>query len=104
MLESCAEFFHAAGVAPPDRVYFAFSFGPFIGFWLAFEAAARLGCLAVPGGGLSSEARVRAILDNQITVLCCTPTYAMRLAEDAAKEKIDLSSSRVRALMVAGDT
>src|SRR6266849_3018569 len=52
--------------------------------WL--DTAAKLGCLCLPGGGLSSAARLRAILDNEVTVLCCTPTYALRLAEVAAQE------------------
>jgi len=103
MLESWTEILRVAGVQPADRIYFAFSFGPFIGFWLGFEAATRLGCLCVPGGGLSSSARLRSILDNGITVLCCTPTYAIRLAEVAAKEQIDLTSARVRTLIVAGE-
>jgi phenylacetate-CoA ligase len=103
LVESWTQVLQAAGVQPADRVYFAFSFGPFIGFWLAFESAARLGCLCVPGGGLSSAGRLRAILDNRITVICCTPTYALRLAEAAAQEKIQLNRSAVRALIVAGE-
>ena len=103
LVESWTQILQAAGVQPSDRVYFAFSFGPFIGFWLAFESAARLGCLCIPGGGLSSAARMRAILDNGVTVLCCTPTYALRLAEAAAQEKIQLDRSSVRKLIVAGE-
>ena len=95
--------FEAAGVGPEDRVYFAFSFGPFLGFWLGFEAAERIGCLCLPGGGLTSAARLMAILDNEVTVLCCTPTYAIRLGQVASEEKIDLSRSKVRALIVAGE-
>jgi phenylacetate-CoA ligase len=103
MLESWTEILKVAGVSGADRVFFAFSFGPFIGFWLAFESAARLGCLCVPGGGLSSAARLRSILDNRSTVVCCTPTYAIRLAEVAAEEKINLAGSQVRILIVAGE-
>jgi phenylacetate-CoA ligase len=103
MVENWTQVLVAAGVGAADRVYFAFSFGPFIGFWLAFDAAARLGCLCIPGGGLSSAARLLAITQNQATVLCCTPTYAMRLAEAAAREKIDLAASTVRKLLVAGE-
>ena len=103
MVESWTEVLRAAGAQRADRIYFAFSFGPFIGFWLAFEAAARLGCLCVPGGGLSSAARVRAIMDNGVTMLCCTPTYAMRLAEAASEGKIELSAARVRTIIVAGE-
>lgn len=103
MVESWTEILQVASLGPEDRVYFAFSFGPFIGFWLAFESATRIGCLCLPGGGLSSVARVQAILDNGITVLCCTPTYAARLAEVAAEEKINLGSGKVRTLIVAGE-
>jgi phenylacetate-CoA ligase len=103
MLESWMEIFRAAGVVAGDRVFFAFSFGPFIGFWLAFESAARLGCLCLPGGGLSSAARLRVMMDNSATILCCTPTYAMRLGEVAVEEKIDVSASRVKTIIVAGE-
>jgi phenylacetate-CoA ligase len=103
MIESWTEVWRAVGAHPGDRVYFAFSFGPFIGFWLAFESATRLGCLGLPGGGLSSIARLRAILDNGASLLCCTPTYALRLAEVAAEEGISLRESKVRALIVAGE-
>ncbi|HMP81545.1 MAG TPA: AMP-binding protein [Verrucomicrobiota bacterium] len=103
MLESWMKIFREAGVRADDRVYFAFSFGPFLGFWTAFESAARLGCLCIPGGGLSSAARLRAMLDNNATVLCCTPTYALRMAEVARQEKIDLSAGSVKRIIVAGE-
>ena len=86
LLDNWAEVYRAAGVGPGDRLYFAFSFGPFLGFWTAYESAARMGALCIPGGGLSSATRLRAIFDNAANVLCCTPTtYAMRLAEVAAQ-------------------
>jgi phenylacetate-CoA ligase len=103
MVESWMEIFRAAGISASERVYFAFSFGPFIGFWLAFESASRLGCLCVPGGGASSIARIRAIMDTGITTVCCTPTYALRLAEAVVEEGIDLSKSKVRTVIVAGE-
>ena len=93
----------AAGVKRGDRIFFAFSFGPFLGFWTAFESAARVGALCLPGGGLSTAARLRAIFDHQASVLCCTPTYAVRLAEVAAGEGIDLTQSPVRLIIVAGE-
>jgi len=95
--------FRAANVTREDTIFFAFSFGPFIGFWLAFEAALKLGCRCLPGGGMSTAARVRAILDHRATALCCTPTYALHLAEVAAAEKIDLTVSNVKTLIVAGE-
>ena len=103
MCESWEEIFDSAGVSAGDRVMFAFSFGPFIGFWLAFETASRLGCLCLPGGGLSSAARLRLMRDNRANVLCCTPTYAIRLAEVAIAEKIETGSLGMKTIIVAGE-
>jgi len=103
MVQSWKEVYLAAGVGPGDKIYFAFSFGPFLGFWLAFDAGQQMGALCIPGGSLGSAARVKAILDNQATVLCCTPTYALRLAEIAQAEKIDLADLRLEKIIVAGE-
>ncbi|MEP0843973.1 MAG: AMP-binding protein [Phycisphaerae bacterium] len=103
MLDNWRRVYEASGVSGGDRVLFAFSFGPFLGFWTAFEAACRLGCLCIPGGGLSSSARLQAVMVNRVSVLCCTPTYALRLAEVAAADGLDLGESAVRALIVAGE-
>jgi len=86
-----------------DRAFFAFSFGPFLGFWSAFEATARYGMLTLPGGGMATTARLRFLLEHRATVVCCTPTYALHLAEVAAAEQLDLAKSDVRVLIVAGE-
>jgi phenylacetate-CoA ligase len=103
LLASWREVYRAADVQAADRVFFAFSFGPFLGFWTAFESAARLGCLCLPGGGLGTSVRLRALLDNGATVLCGTPTYVLRLGETAAALRVDLRQSRVRRIIVAGE-
>lgn len=95
----------AARVTAGDRVCFAFSFGPFYGFWTAFDAAVALGAHAVPAGGLSSAQRLSLIDAVRPTVICCTPTYALRLAEVAAAEHPAgwLATLGVRVLIVAGE-
>lgn len=103
MLDCWAQVYAAAGVVAGDRVFFAFSFGPFLGFWTAFEAAAQLDMMCIPGGGMSSPARLATIFDNDVTVLCCTPTYAIRLAEVAATSGFDMSRSKVSRIIVAGE-
>jgi phenylacetate-CoA ligase len=103
MIANWTRVYQAAGVGAGDRIFFAFSFGPFLGFWVGFEAAARVGCLAIPGGGMRSAARLRTIVETAATVLCCTPTYAIRLAEVAGEENIDLAAAKVRTLIVAGE-
>ncbi|HXD86800.1 MAG TPA: AMP-binding protein [Urbifossiella sp.] len=95
--------FPIMGLTPRDRVFFPFSFGPFIGFWSAFEAASRFGALVIPGGGMTSTARLRFLIEQEATVIFATPTYALHLAELAAAEGIDLAGSSVRMVVVAGE-
>jgi phenylacetate-CoA ligase len=95
--------FRIAGISADDRLFFPFSFGPFLGFWTAFEAGCRLGCLCLPAGGMSSAARLRFLLDNRATVVFATPTYALHLAEVARASAIDLPGSEARAVVVAGE-
>jgi phenylacetate-CoA ligase len=103
LLDCWIEKLSIGGIRSDDCFFFPFSFGPFIGFWSAFEAGQRNGCLCLAGGGMSSVARLRFLIDNRVTVVFCTPTYGLRLAEVAAQEGIDLRSSAVRALIVAGE-
>ncbi len=86
--------YRAAGVGAADRVFLAFSFGPFIGFWSAFSGAQELGAMVISGGSMSTEQRVRAIAELGATVLCSTPTYALRLAEVATQLEVELGSLR----------
>lgn len=103
ILDCWRQLFGLMGLSREDRLFFPFSFGPFLGFWAGFEGANRLGNLCIAGGGMSSQARLNLLLENQVTVVCCTPTYALRLAEVAAEQKIDLAASPVRAVLVAGE-
>ena len=93
----------AAQVTAKDVAMMAFSFGPFIGFWTANDALIRRGAMVIPGGGMTSQQRLRMILDHRCTVICCTPTYALHLAEVAKHSDIDLSSNQVSRIIVAGE-
>lgn len=103
MLNNWSEVYRVANVTNADSIFFAFSFGPFLGFWTAFEAAAQLGTLVIPSGGLTSIARLQRIVDLGATVLCCTPSYALRLALTAAEHGIDLGRSKISRIVVAGE-
>ena len=102
-LRSWQRVFEGAGVSAADRVLVAFSFGPFIGFWGAFEAAQAMGALAISGGAQTSLQRLEQIQALDATVLVCTPTYALRLAEVAREQHIDLRNCSVRATIHAGE-
>ena len=103
IMECWRQIYLLAGLTEHDRLFFPFSFGPFIGFWAAFEGASRLGNFVIAGGGMSTTIRLNAMIENEATVVCCTPTYALRMAEVAAQEGIDLKESSVRMLIVAGE-
>ncbi len=103
VLSCWAQIYRIVGLTPRDRLVFPFSFGPFLGFWAGFEGAAQLGNLCLAGGGMSSEARLELILEHEATFVCCTPTYALRLAEVAREQGLDLAQSAVRAILVAGE-
>jgi phenylacetate-CoA ligase len=103
ILDGWIEKFSFGGLTPRDILFFPFSFGPFIGFWSAFEAGLKMGCRCLAGGGMGSSARLRFLLANEATVVFCTPTYGLRLVEVAQEEGIDLANSAVRALIVAGE-
>jgi phenylacetate-CoA ligase len=104
IVENWLEIFAAAEVTGEDRFFFAFSFGPFLGFWSALDAVLRFGCFCFAGGSMTTLARLQAILDNRISVLCCTPTYAQHLGEVAREKGIDLAKSPLRLIIVAGES
>ncbi len=92
-----------AGLTPADRLFMAFSFGPFIGFWAAVEGARQIGAMMIPGGGRDSQQRLELMRAAGATALACTPTYALRLAEVAREIGFDLESLPIRATVHAGE-
>ena len=102
--ETCwLEVYRSSGVTKKDRVFFAFSFGPFIGFWAAFEGAKRLGALSISSGSQTSIERLRSMIENRATVLVCTPSYALHLAEIAEENGIDIKNGPVQKIITAGE-
>ena len=104
ILECWKAVYRAARVGPEDRIVFPFSFGPFLGFWAAFDAGCQIGAHCIPGGGMSSQLRLAMTATVEPTVICCTPTYALHLAEVAQRGgRASLADSSVRVLIVAGE-
>ena len=92
-----------AGLTENDRMFVPFSFGPFIGFWAAVEGAQKINALMIPGGGRDSLQRLHLMKELGATAMCCTPTYALRLAEVAQESSFDLSEIPLRTLIHAGE-
>jgi phenylacetate-CoA ligase len=95
--------FWGFGVRPKDVVFFAFSYGTFVGFWGAHYACEKLGCLVLPGGNMTTEARLHQIFDMNATVVCSTPTYALRMAQEARSLGLDLVNGPVDRLILSGE-
>jgi phenylacetate-CoA ligase len=91
------------GVRPHDIVFFAFSYGAFVGFWGAHYASEKIGCTTLAAGNMTTEARVRQIMDTGATVVCSTPTYALRMAQEAEALGIDLAAGPVKRLILSGE-
>jgi phenylacetate-CoA ligase len=95
--------FHGFGVRRHDRVFFAFSYGTFIGFWGAHYGTEKMGCLVLPSGNMNTTNRVHLIDEMRATVVCATPTYALRLAQEARDLGVDVQHGSVQRLILSGE-
>jgi phenylacetate-CoA ligase len=93
----------AAQIAAGDRAMLAFSFGPFVGFWSAFDALVQRGAQAIPGGGMTSASRLELIERAGANRLFCTPSYALHLVDEGAKRGVDVAALPIETVVVAGE-
>ncbi|HWC78820.1 MAG TPA: AMP-binding protein [Pseudonocardiaceae bacterium] len=91
------------GVRPHDIGYVAFGYGSFIGFWGLHNGLEKIGALTVPGGAQTTRQRVNQIVEFGATVVASTPTYALRLAQEAESLGIDLRDGPVRTVILSGE-
>jgi phenylacetate-CoA ligase len=91
------------GVRSTDTLFVAFGYSTFIGFWGLHYAGEKLGCLTLPGGAMTTDQRVKQIVDMGATVVASTPTYALRMAQEAKAVGIDLAESAVQRLILSGE-
>ncbi|MCW9033880.1 MAG: AMP-binding protein [Rhodospirillales bacterium] len=92
-----------AGVTADDRIFLAFGFGPFVGFWASVEGARLIGATMIPGGARDSLQRLELMKEAEATSLACTPTYAIRLGEVARENGFDLSDIPITSTIHAGE-
>jgi phenylacetate-CoA ligase len=85
-----------AGARPGDIVHNAYGYGLFTGGLGFHYGAERLGCTVVPVSGGATERQVMLIQDFGATVLCATPSYALNIAEVAAKMGMDPAALPLR--------
>lgn len=86
----------AAGTTDEDVVQVSYGYGLFTGGLGAHAGAERIGATVVPTSSGNTARQIQTMVDFGTTVLCCTPSYAMYLAESIAeaglRDKIKLKS------------
>ncbi|HEY5900200.1 MAG TPA: AMP-binding protein [Burkholderiales bacterium] len=91
------------GLTEDDVLFVPFNYGLYLAWWGFQSAMEKAGLMVIPGGGLSSKDRLRAMLDWGATAVCGTPTYLLYLAETARKHGVDLPASPIRKVIAAGE-
>jgi phenylacetate-CoA ligase len=94
----------AAGVTATDVVHNAYGYGLFTGGLGFHDGATRIGAAVIPVSGGNTKRQLQIMQDFGSTVLCCTPSYALLIAETAAEEGFDLSTLRLKAGMFGAES
>jgi len=91
-----ARIMYDAGTRRNDVVQVSHGFGLFTGGF-GFQAAAEtIGSMMVPASGGNTERQLKLMTDFKTTVLCCTPSYALYMAEVAEKIGVDISKFHLK--------
>ena len=94
--ELMARSFMAAGAHKGDIIHNAYGYGLFTGGLGAHYGAEKLGASVIPISGGNTKRQIMIMQDFGSTVLTCTPSYSLYLAEEAAAEGVDIKSSKLR--------
>ena len=79
----------AAGVTNEDVIQNSYGYGLFTGGLGIHYGAEKIGATIVPVSGGNTQRQVMLMQDLSSTVLCCTPSYALVIAEALASEGIE---------------
>ena len=91
-----ARTYASAGASPDDVVQVTYGYGLFTGGLGAHYGSERLGALTVPVSGGNTRRQVQILKDFGVTVLACTPSYALLIAETALEMGIDVRDLPLR--------
>jgi phenylacetate-CoA ligase len=94
--ELMARSFVAAGAHQGDIIHNAYGYGLFTGGLGAHYGAERLGASVIPMSGGNTKKQLMIMQDFGSTVLTCTPSYSLFLAEVAAEEGIDIRNLKLK--------
>jgi phenylacetate-CoA ligase len=95
--ELMARCYTAAGLTKNDVIHNAYGYGLFTGGLGAHYGAEKIGASVIPMSGGNTRRQITILQDFRPTAICCTPSYALNLAEQARAMDVDLRSLSVRA-------
>ena len=81
-----ARFLYAAGCGPESTLQVSYGYGLFTGGLGAHNGGERAGCTVLPMSTGNTKRQVRLMKDFGVDCLCCTPSYALNIAEVAEEE------------------
>lgn len=87
--ECAARALTAAGTTPSDYIHVSYGYGLFTGGMGIHYGAEKLGATAIPVSSGNTKRQVQILQDFGSNVLCCTPSYALFIAETLNEMNID---------------
>jgi phenylacetate-CoA ligase len=87
--ELMARSLYTAGVRKQDVIHIAYGYGLFTGGLGFHYGAQKIGAAIVPVGGGMTQRQIKLMKDLGVTVLCCTPSFAVYLSETMVKEGVN---------------
>ena len=94
--ELMARCFVAAGLTKNDMIHNAYGYGLFTGGLGAHYGAERLGASVIPISGGNTKRQITILQDFGPTAICCTPSYALNLAEQGKAMGVDMRALNLR--------
>jgi phenylacetate-CoA ligase len=94
--ELMARCFVAAGLTKNDIIHNAYGYGLFTGGLGAHYGAEKLGASVIPMSGGNTKRQLMILQDFGPTAICCTPSYALNLAEQGRAMGVDMQSLKLR--------
>ena len=94
--ELMARTYVSGGATPDDVIQVTYGYGLFTGGLGAHYGSERLGALTIPVSGGNTKRQVQILKDFGVTVLACTPSYAVLIGETALEMGVDPRSLPLR--------
>lgn len=88
---------YGAGCGPDSTLQIAYGYGLFTGGLGAHNGGERAGCTVLPMSTGNTKRQVRLMKDFDVDCLCCTPSYALNIAEVAQEEGYDINEFPIHA-------